>query len=59
MKKPIIGVTVGTTFNPKKSIAALVFTDDGNGKVTISTNVAQMKVKLTEYGEGNIIMEVV
>ena len=59
MREPIIGVTVGTTLNPKKSIAALTFTDHGNGKVTISANSAEMKIKFTERSEGKVFLEVI
>ncbi len=38
--------------------AELIFTDDGNGNVTVGTNVANIKVKLTENGEGDVMLEV-
>lgn len=42
----------------KGDLAAMVFTDDGNGNVMIGTNVAKVRVNFTDYGEGNIVMEV-
>jgi hypothetical protein len=41
----------------KNKVLSLAFADDGNGNVTMDTNIAEMKINLTERSEGNVVLE--
>lgn len=42
----------------KGDLASVFFSDDGNGNVTIGTKSADLEVSLTDYGNGNVMLEV-